>query len=156
MAAAAPAGSKGSDQRGQRVEKQSSAASQEPARDDALLRVLIVEDEVFVAMDAEAILLGAGHHVVATAASADDAVAKAAQFAPNLVLMDIRLVGDRDGIEAALEIKARFSIPIIFVTANNDPITYARAKSAEPLTIVSKPFTPNSLLAAVALLKPLH
>jgi two-component system, response regulator PdtaR len=135
---------------------ESRASSHGPASDSALLRVLIVEDEVFVAMDAEAVLVGAGHEVVATAASADDAVAKAAQLMPDLVLMDIRLIGARDGIDAALEIKSRFNTPIIFVTANNDPMTYARAKQAEPLSIVSKPFTPNSLLAAVALLKPRH
>jgi two-component system, response regulator PdtaR len=134
---------------------ESRASSHGPARDRVLLRVLIVEDEVFVAMDAEAILVDAGHEVVATAASADDAVAKAGQLLPDLVLMDIRLVGDRDGIEAALEIKTRFNVPIIFVTANNDPMTYARAKKAEPLSIVSKPFSPDSLLAAVALLKPM-
>src|ERR1700733_14878246 len=93
-------------------------------------RLLIVEDEVFVAMDAEAILMGAGHEVIAMATSADAAVVKTADLLPDLVFMDIRLVGERDGIDAALEIKQRFGIPIIFVTANNDPGTHARAMKA--------------------------
>jgi two-component system, response regulator PdtaR len=116
------------------------------------IRVLVVEDEVFVAMDAEAILTAAGHNVVSTASSADEAVAKADQLAPDLVLMDIRLLGARDGIDAALEIQRRFSVPIVFVTANTDPVTHARAMQASPLAIVSKPFTKDSLLGAVALL----
>src|SRR5262245_2460379 len=75
------------------------------------IRILIVEDEVFVAMDAEAILTSAGYEIVATAASADDAVAKAGRLAPDLVLMDIRLNGARDGIDAALEFVHTFKLP---------------------------------------------
>jgi CheY-like chemotaxis protein len=113
------------------------------------IRVLIVEDEPFVAMDAEAILVAAGHEVVSTAASAEEAVTKTSRLAPALILMDIRLKGHRDGIDAALEIKRRFKVPIVFVTANVDPATHARAVQAEPLAIISKPFTASSLLAAV-------
>ena len=116
-------------------------------------RILIVEDEVFVAMDAEAILRSAGYEVVGTAASADDAVAKAGRLAPDLVLMDIRLNGRRDGIDAAVEIMQKFKLPVIFVTANVDPVTDARALQAKPLAVVSKPFTTASLLAAVAKFK---
>jgi CheY-like chemotaxis protein len=129
-----------------------SAAQQGEAEATRATRVLIVEDEVFVAMDAEAILTAAGHEVVSTAASADEAVSKTAQLVPDLVLMDIRLLGDRDGIDAAIEIKRRFDVPIIFVTANTDPATHARAMQAAPLAIVSKPFTEDGLLDAVALL----
>jgi CheY-like chemotaxis protein len=117
------------------------------------IRILIVEDEVFVAMDAEAILTSAGYDVVATAASAEDALAKAARLLPDLVLMDIRLLGPRDGIDAALEITHKFKLPVIFVTANVDPVTHARAMQAKPLTILSKPFTSAGLLAAVATFK---
>lgn len=116
-------------------------------------RVLIVEDEVFVAMDAEAILMAAGYDVVGTAAAADEAVAKTEKLTPDLVLMDIRLLGERDGIDAALEIKRRFPVPIIFVTANTDPVTHARAMQADPITLISKPFTRDSLLGAVSLLQ---
>lgn len=119
------------------------------------LRVLLVEDEVFVAMDAAAILSAAGHKVVGTAASADAAVTKADELEPDVVFMDIRLIGERDGIDAALEIKRRRDLPIVFVTANTDPLTHARAQQAQPLAVVSKPFTPESLLAAVCrLIRP--
>jgi two-component system, response regulator PdtaR len=141
---------------------QSAAQPDEPQRDarpnegavsTRAVRILIVEDEVFVAMDAEAILSSAGYQVVATAVSADDAVTKAGRLAPDLVLMDIRLLGPRDGIDAALEIAHKFKLPVIFVTANVDPVTHARAMKARPLAIVSKPFTAANLLAAVATFK---
>ena len=138
------------------------ASPHEPAQDarpheegvaTRAVRILIVEDEVFVSMDAEAILTSAGYDVVATAASAGDAVAKAGRLLPDLVLMDIRLLGPRDGIDAALEITHKFKLPVIFVTANVDPVTHARAMQAKPLTILSKPFTSAGLLAAVATFK---
>jgi two-component system, response regulator PdtaR len=138
------------------------ASPQEPAQDARQheesvaarpIRILIVEDEVFVAMDAEAILTSAGYDVVATAASADDAVSKAGRLLPDLVLMDVRLLGPRDGIDAALEITHKLKLPIIFVTANVDPVTHTRAMQAKPLTILSKPFTSASLLQAVGALK---
>jgi DNA-binding NarL/FixJ family response regulator len=126
-----------------------SQRASDEAPDTVSVRILLVEDEVFVAMDAEAILSAAGYKVVGTAASADEAIAKAAQFTPDLVLMDIRLTGARDGIDAAHEIAHRFGTPIIFVSANVDPATHMRAMHARPVAIISKPFTPDSLLAAV-------
>lgn len=131
-------------------ERDDSKGHNDKRRAPAPLRILIVEDEVFVAMDAEAILVAAGHEVVSMAASADEAIAKTAQFMPELVLMDIRLIGPRDGIDAALEIKRRFNVPIIFVTANTDPVTHARAMQAKPLAIIPKPFSPRDLHAAIS------
>ena len=58
--------------------------------------------------------------------------------------------------DAALEIKRRFAVPVIFVTANTDPVTHARAMQAAPLAIISKPFSQDSLLKAVALLRRLN
>lgn len=112
---------------------------------------MIVEDEMFVAMDTEAIVTAAGHTVVQIAASADDAVAAATNDRPDLVLMDIRLIGPRDGIDAALEIKARFGLPIIFVTAHNDAATRQRAAQAAPLAIVTKPVAAADLVDAIRL-----
>ncbi len=87
--------------------------------------------------------------MVGTAAAADEAVAKAAELTPDLVLMDIRLNGPRDGIDAAVEIRRRFNLPVIFVTANVDPLTHARAMLVSPLHIISKPIDSDSLLGAV-------
>jgi PleD family two-component response regulator len=80
----------------------------------AAIRVLIVEDEYFVALHVETILSDTGCDVVGIATSADEAVAKARQSLPDLILMDIRLPGDRDGIDAASEITRALKIPIVF------------------------------------------
>jgi CheY-like chemotaxis protein len=116
----------------------------------AAVRVLVAEDEYFVAMDVETILSDAGCEVVGIAISADEAVAKARQSLPDLILMDIRLQGDRDGIDAASEITRDLKIPIAFVTANPDAVSDARAQYARPIATVSKPFSRESLLIALA------
>jgi CheY-like chemotaxis protein len=116
-------------------------------------RVLIVEDEYFVAMASEDALSDAGFDVVGIAATADDAVAKADATRPDLVLMDVRLAppgSARDGIDAAAEILARFGIRSLFATAHADPGTRARGeRAAQPLGWLSKPFSPEDLVAAV-------
>lgn len=105
-------------------------------------RVLIVEDEFFVAMDAEDSLTAAGFTVIGIAATADAAVTLAESQSPDIVLMDIRLVGRRDGIDAAAEIRDRFGIPCVFATAHSDPTTRHRAEeAAAPLGWLSKPYT---------------
>ncbi len=105
-------------------------------------RVLIVEDEFFVAMDAEDSLTAAGFTVIGIAATADAAVALAEAQLPDIVLMDIRLVGPRDGIDAAAEIRERFGIPAVFATAHSDAATRRRAEAAAaPLGWLAKPYT---------------
>jgi CheY-like chemotaxis protein len=113
-------------------------------------RLLVVEDDPFICMEIEAIAEDAGHVVVGVAGRADEAVARALATLPDLVLMDIRLIGARDGIEAALEIRARAGIPSLFVSANTDRATVARAEPARPAGWVPKPFTRQQLLAAIA------
>ena len=95
-------------------------------------------------------LRGAGHTVVGTATSAAEAVRVVGQERPDLVLMDVRLVGERDGIEAATEIWQRFAIRSLFVSANLDAAARAKASAANPLGFLEKPFTPHRLLEAVA------
>src|SRR6185503_8429515 len=95
------------------------------------LRVLVVEDEFFISLDTKALLQSMGHTVVAIAVSADQAVRLAGQEKPDVVLMDIRLAGTRDGIDAAEEIRSRFGISSIFVTANSDPQTRRRAQAVQ-------------------------
>jgi len=115
------------------------------------IRVLVVEDELFVALDAEAILSQAGCEVVGIATDANEASAKARQHLPDLIFMDIRLRGDRDGIDAAIEISRDLHIPIVFVTANVDALSDARGQGVRPLAAVSKPFTRESLLVPLTL-----
>jgi CheY-like chemotaxis protein len=116
-------------------------------------RVLIVEDEYFVALASEDALSDAGFAVVGIATTADDAVAKADATRPDLILMDVRLAPPgsmRDGIDAAAEILARFGIRSLFATAHVDPGTRARGeRAAQPLGWLSKPFSSEDLVAAV-------
>ena len=109
------------------------------------LRVLIVEDEFYISLHTRGLLQALGHVVVAVAVSADQAVGIAERERPDVVLMDIRLVGARDGIDAADEISARFGIGSIFVTANTDPETRRRAGAVRHLGFLEKPLTEQRL-----------
>jgi two-component system, response regulator PdtaR len=109
------------------------------------LRVLIVEDEFFISLHTEQLLQVLGHEVVGIAVSADQAIHFAEQKRPDVVLMDIRLNGSRDGIEAADEIRTRLGIGSIFVTANTDPQTRERALASQPLGFLEKPLTEHRL-----------
>jgi DNA-binding NarL/FixJ family response regulator len=116
---------------------------------DALLRarrILIVEDEMFVALDIEAVVIKAGHKVVGFAGTAERAVTMADEMRPDLVLMDIRLPGERDGVDAAIEIRQRFDIPSLIISAYSDAETRARATPARALGFIPKPFD-HALLA---------
>jgi len=109
------------------------------------LRVLIVEDEFFISLSTEFMLESLGHVVVGIAVSADEAERIADLERPDVVLMDIRLIGSRDGIDAATNIHAKFGIRSIFVTANTDAQTRRRAAAAHPLSFLEKPLTERNL-----------
>ncbi len=102
-----------------------------------------------VALDIRRTLQRFGYTVCATAATADDAVRIAAAMRPDVVLMDIRLQGQRDGISAAMEIRQLLRLPIVYITAYDDPQTRARAAATDPSGFVSKPFSPEALRRAV-------
>ena len=108
-------------------------------------RIMIVEDEQITATDIEDILTHLGHHVVAVVTSGAAALAEADAERPDLILMDIRIKGNMDGIEAARKIRERFDIPSIFLTAHADDATLDRAKLSEPLGYIVKPFTKATL-----------
>jgi PAS domain S-box-containing protein len=112
-------------------------------------RILVVEDENVVALDIQRDLVSFGYAVPATAASGEEAIELAAALRPDLVLMDIRLRGAVDGIEAAEEIRNRFNIPAIYLTAYADPATLARARLTGALGYLIKPFGERELHAAV-------
>ena len=116
-------------------------ADNRPETGVASRRVLIVADEFFISLNTELMLEDLGHFVVGTAVSADEAVRIAEFERPDIVLMDIRLIGPRDGIEAAAEIHDRFGIRSIFITANADPMTRQRALAAHPRGFIEKPLT---------------
>jgi two-component system, response regulator PdtaR len=124
------------------------ASSPDPAAAVAP-RILIVDDDFFITMESEMTLREAGFVVVGTAATAEDAVRLAEQHRPDLVLMDIRLAGPRDGVAAACELRESFGIPSLYVTAHSDPQTRARGDRAQPLGWLEKPFSGPRLLQAV-------
>ena len=108
-------------------------------------RILIVEDEAIVAMVIKRRLTNMGYIVSGVASTGNDAITKVEGTFPDLVLMDIMLKGHMDGIEAANEIRKRFSIPIIYLTAYSDESTLERAKLTEPYGYIIKPFTEHDL-----------
>jgi len=108
-------------------------------------RILVVEDEALIAVELQERLHALGFATVGPVDTADAAVAMAEHAQPALVLMDIRLKGAGDGIDAAREIQNRFGIPVVFVTANADRSTYERALSTEHFGFVVKPFLERDL-----------
>ena len=109
------------------------------------VRVLVVEDETIVAMDLTDNLRILGYDVVGTAASGKDAINKAESTRPDIVLMDIMLKGNMDGVEAAEIIRSQVNIPVIFLTACADDKTLERAKVTEPFGYLIKPFEEREL-----------
>jgi two-component system, NtrC family, response regulator HydG len=112
-------------------------------------RVLIVEDEAIVREDLRDMLLAVGYDVVGTAMSGPEAISRAEELLPDLVLMDIRLRGSMDGIEAACRIRQVHRIPVIFLTAFADDPTIQRAKAAAPYGYLTKPLNERALRAAI-------
>jgi PAS domain S-box-containing protein len=119
-------------------------------------RILIVEDEAIVAMDIEDRLAGMGYELAGRAASGEHALALVESQHPNLVLMDIRLQGAMDGVTAAEEIRHRFHLPVIFVTAYSEEATLDRAKLAEPFGYILKPFDDRELRSAIEIARYKH
>jgi two-component system, response regulator PdtaR len=128
------------------------------ARDDASsvdkgpragTRVLVVEDDYLVAMEIEAALVDAGFDIIGVVATAEEAVTLAGSQRPALVVMDIRLAGKRDGVDAALELFNEHAIRCVFATAHSDNDTRARAQPASPLGWLQKPFSMTSLVDTI-------
>jgi two-component system, cell cycle sensor histidine kinase and response regulator CckA len=115
----------------------------------ARARIMIVEDESIVAEDMKAVLEGFGYAVPAIAFSGEEAVKKAIDIPPDLVLMDIVLKGSMSGMEAVERIRAHADIPVVYVTAYADDNTVRRAKITEPFGYILKPFDARELQTAI-------
>jgi CheY-like chemotaxis protein len=111
-------------------------------------KILIVEDEILIAEDLRLILQRMGHQVVGIASSGAEAIEKANKLHPDLVLMDVRLQGPMDGVEAARRIRSTADIPIIYVTAYASVL--ASLDLNDRCTRLAKPFSPLQLQAAIA------
>jgi CheY-like chemotaxis protein len=116
---------------------------------DGRARILVVEDEALVAMATSQLLEDAGYEVVGMAADAAQAMRLADRERPDLVLMDIRLRGGDDGVETAAQIRQRYGLRILYVSAHGDSATLARAAKTDPAGFVGKPHTTDELLNAV-------
>lgn len=114
-----------------------------------MTNILIVEDEGITAMDIKNRLENLGYNVPAIVSSGEDAVKKAKEVMPDLILMDIMLKGDMDGIEAAENIRSSLDIPILYLTAYSDDNTLKRAKITEPYGYILKPFSERELLVSI-------
>lgn len=111
--------------------------------------ILVVEDEVVIAMDLQATLIDLGHHVPEIVTSGEAAIQTALELHPDLILMDIHLSEALDGIDAAAEITKTLDIPIIYLTAYADEETLKRASLTTPFGYILKPFEARELSANI-------
>jgi len=109
------------------------------------VKIMIVENELIVAKNIENHLRKLGYEVIFIADSGEEAIAQAAEAQLDLVLMDIKLAGQIDGVEAARQIYDRFQIPVVYLTAYADDETLQRAKVTAPFGYIIKPFEPKKL-----------
>jgi PAS domain S-box-containing protein len=115
------------------------------------LRILVVEDEAIIAADLRQQLIKLGYEPVGHALSGEQAVQLARELQPDLVLMDIQLSGEMDGVAASRAIQEILSLPVIFLTAFGEEQTFERAKLTDPFGFILKPFTERELRTTLAM-----
>jgi two-component system, response regulator PdtaR len=113
------------------------------------LKVLVAEDDPLIAMSLSEMLSRFGLEVVGVAAAVSDALRIAQTTRPDLAIFDVRLRGNRDGIEGALLLRSFLDIPVVFLTGQNDEGTRTRALALKPAAYLCKPAQPHDILAAV-------
>lgn len=112
-------------------------------------RILVVEDEIIIAEDLQIKLIRMGYSVPMLASSGEDAIKKINEYNPDLILMDIVIHGNMDGIETVEKIHSMFDIPVVYLTAYADENTLERAKITEPFGYLLKPFKERELLITI-------
>jgi DNA-binding response OmpR family regulator len=112
-------------------------------------RALIVEDEFLIAEELRERLSRLGFSVIASVDSADEGIAIATRECPDLVLMDIRLRGEKDGVQAAEEIRRQVDVSIVYVSAHSDRVTVDRAKGTDHDGFILKPFHRRDLQSTI-------
>ncbi len=126
------------------------------ANESQATKILVVEDEMLISREIQCVLTQLGYGVSGVASSGAEALELAASGSTDLVLMDIQISGDVDGVETALEIYRRFQIPVVYLTGHSDPVTFERAKGTEPFGYLLKPFGKADLRAAIAIALASH
>jgi signal transduction histidine kinase len=119
-------------------------------------KILVVEDERIIAFDIKNCLEKSGYTVPAIASYGEQAIEKAAEFRPDLVLIDVMLKGKMSGIEAAVEISSRFNIPVVYLTAYSDTSNLQKAKTTQPFGYIFKPFAENQLITTIEIALSKH
>lgn len=114
-------------------------------------KILIVEDEIIIAIDLKIRLENLGYHILGIALNGEDAIKKIREKNPDLVLMDIQLNGDMDGIKVAQQIRNQYNIPFIYITGSHDNSLLDRAKQTNPIGFISKPFDEIEIQKAIDL-----
>jgi DNA-binding NarL/FixJ family response regulator len=112
-------------------------------------RILVVEDQAIIAMTLEETLQRMGYVVIGSVCTADDAIRMVGESRPELILMDIRIQGEKDGIAAAEEINRLYKIPIVYLTAHSDNETLERARKTLPYGYLIKPFRERELHSTI-------
>jgi DNA-binding response OmpR family regulator len=119
-------------------------------------RALIVEDEILIAEELKARLSLLGFSVIAAVDSGEEGIAIATRERPDLVLMDIRLKGEKDGVQATKEIHQQVDVPIVYLTAYSDRLTVDRARETEYDGFVLKPFRAGELQSTIEIAMQRH
>lgn len=114
-------------------------------------KILIVEDEMIIAADISMMLNKLGYEVTGIMSRGEDALKNIESTHPDIVLMDVGLKGELDGVQTSAQIYEQFNIPVIFLTSNADEATFQRAKSTRPYAFISKPFQQAALKRAIEL-----
>lgn len=112
-------------------------------------RILIVEDEPFIAENLQEMLSIFGYEETEVANSANQAIKAIKSSRPDLILLDVKIKGDQDGIELGSIIKEQYNVPFVYITSYSDKDTINRAKHTQPLGFIVKPFTKDDVYAAI-------
>ncbi|MEG4283757.1 EAL domain-containing protein [Microcoleus sp. A006_D1] len=117
----------------------------------SIRKILIVEDEGIIAEDISDSLISLGYRITGIVYSGEEAIQSVTEFRPDLVLMDVNLQGEIDGITAAEEIRSRFQIPVVYLTAYADENTLRRVNATQPFGYIVKPFEEKNLHTTIQL-----
>ncbi len=117
---------------------------------------MIVEDEIIIAIDLKIRLENLGYNVLGISVNGRDAIKKTGEKSPDLVLMDILLKGEIDGIEAAKRIRKLYDIPFIYLTGSDDDSLIERSKQTDPSGYISKPFNDTEIQNTIEMANGSH
>jgi len=120
------------------------------------VRILVVEDDAIIAFCLQGTLIDSGYDVVGPVASGEEAIQKASKQRPDLVLMDINLAGELNGVEAAAQIQAQLGIPVIYLTGYTEDVLQQGARMAGPYAYLSKPVHERELCTTIEMMLNRH